>query len=232
MNQEEQKIPAIEDIKESGPKARKEAEKAAKEKARLEAEEAKQRARREAEEAREKAKRDSEEAKKAREAEAIAKREAEKAAKEKARLEAEEAKQRAVREAEEAREKAKRDSEEAKKAREAEKRAKKEEASKGKTIAADDSELFSGAITLMVNQGTHGNNIMNLIQSLSADINIKVMSSGGALGKNPWISLSIQNSIPLFKVLYKVPVVQTVTRKGDTIMLTLNEGELIYSQGQ
>ena len=110
----------------------------AEEKARKEAEwAAKEKAKREAIEARERAKREAEEVKQAKEAEEKARKEAERLAKEKAKREAIEAKERAEREAEEAKqvkkeaewaakEKAEREAEEVKQARKVEEKAKKE----------------------------------------------------------------------------------------------------------
>ncbi len=86
-----------------------------------------------------------------------------------------EARQRAILAAEDLRRK------EEQKAKEAKRNAKKDP--KAMIIARDDSELLDGTLTLNFNPGAQYNKISSLVRSLSHDSSIKVVATGGVVGK-------------------------------------------------
>jgi hypothetical protein len=76
------------------------------------------------------------------------------------------------------------------------------------------SELVKGPVTLTINSSAKSTLISYLVLSLSEDPNIQMVSKGGVTARGSWIKLFIKNPIPLFKVLYQIPIVQEVSRKG------------------
>ncbi len=88
------------------------------------------------------------------------------------------------------------------------------EVEKRAVIPPGHDELLAGPVTLTVNPGTRSTLISYLVLSLTEDPNIEMISKEGKAAKGSFIKLFIKNPIPLFRVLYQIPVVQEVTRRG------------------
>ncbi len=85
---------------------------------------------------------------------------------------------------------------------------------KAMVIPPSHNELLTGPVTLTINPGTRSTLISYLVLSLTEDPNIQMVSKDGKAARGSLIKLFIKNPVPLFKVLYQIPVVQEVTRKG------------------
>ncbi len=88
------------------------------------------------------------------------------------------------------------------------------EVEKGAVVPPGHDELLAGPVTLTVNPGTRSTLISYLVLSLTEDPNIEMISKDGKAAKGSFIKLFIKNPIPLFRVLYQIPVVQEVSRRG------------------
>ena len=189
--------------------AKNEAERAAKEKVKREAEEA-----RKVEEAQKQAKREAEETRKAEEAQKQAKNEAERAAKEKAKREAEEA-----RKVEEAQKQAKNEAERA--AKEKAKR-EAEEAKKAEEPSSDQSaELYTGDIEIVLPPPIYPDQLKQFEETLKQIEGLNLIWRGGSADAGAIIALSAIKQIPLRSIIEKMPPVEKAEKKGEKIVVTL-----------
>ncbi|MFC2040525.1 hypothetical protein ACFLTW_05100, partial [Chloroflexota bacterium] len=222
---EEAKQEAIEAkrAKEAEEKAKKEAEKAAKEKVKREPEEAKQ-----AEEPKENVKQDAEEAK---QAEKRAKKEAEQTAKEKAKQDAIEAKERAKQEAidakkaKEAEEKAKKEAEKAakEKAKQISNRGAVKEVGGAQKVTANTSlGTYKGEVKLKVSASVDfGKQVREFNESLKQVEGLEISWTGGSADEGTIIAVSLQTPMPLIDILNKIPIVDKIEIRGESILVTL-----------
>ncbi len=96
----------------------------------------------------------------------------------------------------------------------------------GKTRAsseADEAEKqhFRGVVKLYIAQGAQGVQISNLMNLLTETQEIKVLSSGGAVGQRSWVILSTENALPLLQILRKMPIVKSAAKMENDIEVTL-----------
>jgi septal ring factor EnvC (AmiA/AmiB activator) len=161
--------------------------------------------------------------------EAKLKKEKERLAKEQAKKEAEEAKK-AQKEAEKlAKEQAKKEAEEAKKAqKEAEKLAK-EQAKKGKEGKETGKEAapevssadFQGSFQLVLPSPAGFKQVRQFSDSLAAREDLKVVWTGGSADEGALIAISVDEPVPLARILSEMPMVEGVEVKGDKIHVIL-----------
>ncbi len=88
-------------------------------------------------------------------------------------------------------------------------------------IQPDNSEHLTGGLTLVTNPGAHYTRIANLKRGLSREPDIKVTSSGGSAGKGSWIRISLARPTPLYQILYRLPDILTISRKGQEIYIAV-----------
>jgi hypothetical protein len=91
----------------------------------------------------------------------------------------------------------------------------------GDIISPDNNEAVDGGVTLVTNPGAHYSKIANLKKVLSTDPNVKILTTGGEMGKGSWIRLFIKKPLPLYQVLYRMPDVLVVSRKGCDIQISM-----------
>jgi hypothetical protein len=90
-------------------------------------------------------------------------------------------------------------------------------------IKPDNSELLYGKFTLAFSPETPFAKIVDLMQSLSAEPKIKNLGTGGIAGKGSWSKISIESPIPLFWILYRLPLVRRVSWKNNAIHLEVRQ---------
>jgi hypothetical protein len=86
---------------------------------------------------------------------------------------------------------------------------------------ATDKLLFLGEARLFIAKGTHGVQIAALMDFLNGAPDIKVLSSGGAVGERSWVILSLDRSLPLLPILRGIPIVRSASKRGNDIEVTL-----------
>lgn len=93
----------------------------------------------------------------------------------------------------------------------------------GASAAVDEAEKqqFRGVIKLQIAQGAQGAQISNLMNLLTETQEIKVLSSGGAVGQRSWVILSTERALPLLQILRKIPIVKSAAKLGNDIEVTL-----------
>ena len=104
-----------------------------------------------------------------------------------------------------------------------EKKREKDSAKSNASLAVDEAERqqFRGVIKLQIAQGAQGAQISNLMNLLTETQEIKVLSSGGAVGQRSWVILSTERALPLLQILRKIPIVKSAAKLGNDIEVTL-----------
>jgi putative nucleotidyltransferase with HDIG domain len=190
----------------------------------------------------ERAKREAEEARKAKEAEKRAKKEAKEAEK-RAKKEAKEAEKRAKKEA---KERAKREAEEAKKAEEAEKRASKEaretekqarhetkRAAEGKAkgkveetkpaVKDNGSGVYQGNVKLVVPSTVSSEQERQFKERLEQVEELRILWTAGSVDEDITIAVSVQKPLNLIGILKEMPVVEAVDKQGEKLVVMLKK---------
>ncbi len=86
-----------------------------------------------------------------------------------------------------------------------------------KLIPPGNSELLEGPVILKVDSGAKPRLISYVALSLAENPNIQVLSQNESSNKDFQIRCLIKKPVPLFQILYFMPVVQEVRRKGNDI---------------
>jgi hypothetical protein len=86
---------------------------------------------------------------------------------------------------------------------------------------ATDKLLFLGEAKLFIAKGTHGVQIAALMDFLNGTQDIRVLSSGGAVGERSWVILSLDRSLPLLQILRAIPITKLASLRGNDIEVTL-----------
>ncbi len=86
-----------------------------------------------------------------------------------------------------------------------------------KLIPPGNTELLEGPITLKVDSGAKPRLVSYVALSLAENPNIQVISQNESGNKDFQIRCLIKKPLPLFQILYFMPVVQEVRRKGNNI---------------
>jgi hypothetical protein len=88
---------------------------------------------------------------------------------------------------------------------------------KTRIISPGTGELLEGAVTLTIDPNAKSRLISYLTLSLSENPNIQMLATGENPGKGYWIKLFVKKPLPLYRILYFIPVVQEVALKGEDI---------------
>jgi hypothetical protein len=99
-----------------------------------------------------------------------------------------------------------------------------------KVISPDNKDGLQGQLNLSISPGAQGSKILLLIFSLLSYSEIKIISIERNDDTGSRIELFVKNPIPLYQVLYDLPIVQRIAGKENELQITLRSDERLSSQ--